>query len=256
MNENTKSVLITVPAILVMFGAAAYWSWLSVQPDPGVLGMWYEMPDWWVAIFTFALVLVTGGLWFATFRMWRTTQQAVNDGAAAITAAKRSAIAAEDALLHSRESSALQLQAYIFPKPVEIQDFETAPKVTISFENFGKTPAYEVVLWVTTGICIFPLEKEADQPLGSPNTSNGPLAPGDVIHRVIELPPISDIEKNGIKDRECALYLFGGINYVDAFKKPRFVRFCYIRGGPHDSYDGDGPMAVYRIGNYSDFNTD
>jgi hypothetical protein len=37
MNENTKSVLISVPVILVILGIAAYASWLSVSANPPVV---------------------------------------------------------------------------------------------------------------------------------------------------------------------------------------------------------------------------
>jgi len=49
-------------------------------------GPWQKEPEWWVAIWTFALFVSTTGLWFFTALLWKATRRAVMEGQEAISA--------------------------------------------------------------------------------------------------------------------------------------------------------------------------
>jgi hypothetical protein len=138
------------------------------------------------------------------------------------------------------------LRAYVFPESVSLAIINgLSPEITIVFKNCGQTPAYDVALYTTTAAAVYPLPEEPKGPTIPPTESMGHLGPGMSLHYYgIPDPPITSGEITGIRAHKVALYIFGSISYTDAFKKKRFVNFCYFRGGP-DPFR-DGPMAVYK----------
>lgn len=179
-----------------------------------------------LSVGTLTLAFATGFLWLSTRRL---------------------AVGAED-------NSERQLRAYVFPRSTVMRNFDSSPIVEITIQNFGQTPAYNVTLWTTMVVAIYPSGNKAPKPIGPPNQSTGFMEPGGSIHTLVHLTgAINDGERNGIIAGCGAIYLFGGIDYIDAFKKKRTVNFCYFRGGEADIYNGtDGPMAVYKEWNEAD----
>lgn len=137
----------------------------------------------------------------------------------------------------SEETAERQLRAYIFPENVIVDATHGVLRYTITFKNCGQTPAYDVTLYTTMAAAVYPMLEEPKGPATPPTESNGHLGPGLSIHcHTIPDPPVTSDEIKAIRAGKAALYLFGKISYTDAFKKKRFVNFCYFRGGPYNSF--------------------
>jgi hypothetical protein len=116
--------------------------------DTEVLSNWYVSPDWWVAGFTGALVLVTAGLWFFTYRLWKTTQEAVNDSRAAIGAAERGVDLALEANRIAERDMLLSKRPFVFfGSPYRMALYDEADETKLIgwrfapvWENAGFTP--------------------------------------------------------------------------------------------------------------------
>jgi hypothetical protein len=69
-------------------------------------------PDWWVAGGTVTLAFVTSGLWYATWRLWRSTRAALSDARTSSDAAIQAATAATAQVKEaSRSADAMQASA-------------------------------------------------------------------------------------------------------------------------------------------------
>jgi hypothetical protein len=124
-----------------------------------------------------------------------------------------------------------QLRAYVFFESGYVKLIATEKgqflDATIQFKNFGQTPAYKFVNWMIIDIrntSSPPFDEQARAgvegiigPSGVSvfNGHKGPLGPTD----------IDDI-RNGAK----TIFIWGRIDYVDAFKTPRFFIF-YAQNG-------------------------
>jgi hypothetical protein len=169
-----------------------------------------------IAIFTVVLGLATGALWRSTDRL--------------VTGAEKTA--------------ERQLRAYVFPTKVVLTNATTSPKITIEYQNCGQTPAYNVAIWTTTASAIYPLLEEPHGPEIEPTASWGHIGPGIPIHLdTFPEPSVTPGEIAALAQGNGALYMYGVLSYVDAFKKSRSLKFCYFKGGPGVPYR-DGPMAV------------
>lgn len=225
-------------------------------------GHGYTNPDWWVAGGTIALVIVTTGLWVATWRVYRTTAKAVFDGEKAIQAAIKAANAAashvneasraatamesvargiahsvsnnQELILIQKEFWRKQMRAYltviigdaIYQTPGGLL-FEAKPLLI----NTGHTPAHNVRHRVKAEIlpAVFPQDKDwslpADAIVTGPAIGAGQnrLLSGIVSHRV----PDDQVEpiKAGTGS---ALFVWGTVEYHDAFDEPHRTNFCHM----------------------------
>jgi hypothetical protein len=135
-----------------------------------------------------------------------------------------------------RESSEQQLQAYVLPEGAGIFDGSTVkppqpvranfPFVAMLIKNFGQTPAYKVVSWAQ--IAVIPVRDE-NTALGVPplvEKFSNTLGPGGTFNKSFWFDrPLSANEIADIATGVRAIYLYGRIEYRDAFKKRRFTNF-------------------------------
>jgi hypothetical protein len=139
-------------------------------------------------------------------------------------------------LNHMRESSERQLQAYVLPESASLYDGTTltppiSAKTDIPFapmiiKNFGQTPAYRVISYSriavipigdeNTMLVVPPLVEQYSNTLGSGASFNKPTW----FDRTL-----TASEKDDIAKGERAIYLYGKIQYQDAFGKARFANF-------------------------------
>jgi hypothetical protein len=134
-----------------------------------------------------------------------------------------------------------QLRAYTSIKVTEGMpprfDPETGPWVALTIRNNGQTPAYEMVQWLR--IAVGPLNHEGELPGAEDDVPPHPmtLAPATEIQIVSEGPVPAPGVAAAFAQGQMAAYVYGEINFVDAFKISRYHRFRYtytitdIQGG-------------------------
>jgi hypothetical protein len=176
-------------------------------------------------IAAFATVLIAA----FTFTLWRSTDRLWEAGERQLKETARTAKAAEQ----SAEAVVSQLRAYLSLKVPEGlpprfgQD--TGPWCAFLVRNTGQTPAFRMTYWIHAGIgpvnLTGPLPSGADaQP--HPLT----LAPDATINIRTQGPPPQKGDFEAFTQGRLAAYVWGEINYTDAFANPRFHRFRYTYG--------------------------
>ncbi len=128
-----------------------------------------------------------------------------------------------------------QLRAYVMPHGADLWDGSmltppqparfNVPGVTMAFKNTGKTPAYNVITWANIGITqpinednlvTPPLSRIFDAPLGADST----MPKAIWFHR-----PLTPHEITDIANGQQAIYLYGRVEYRDAFHIKRHTSF-------------------------------
>jgi hypothetical protein len=158
---------------------------------------------------TLLLVLVTGGL------VWLARQQ--------------------------NRTTRAQLRAYVMVEAAEIGGIKAGCVVTaaVSVKNFGQTPAYK--FHMTLGMGTAPTFPELGPRSESPHGTLGVLAPGGQFQSRAQSPAALSV---GLYDSlvkgDQSLFVYGEINYDDAFGKRRTTLFRTMIGGSF----GLGPQLV------------
>lgn len=119
-----------------------------------------------------------------------------------------------------------QLRAYVFIDSVRITPVSVgaAPMVKVSFKNFGQTPAYNVM--ATGRVALVPSFGEAPALTGDSAFNMGTQGPGAVATSSASLDPALTAEQGSkITDGSLTLFAYGLLQYTDAFKKQRFLRY-------------------------------
>lgn len=174
---------------------------------------------------------------FFTFTLWRATDKMWDAG--------------ERQLEHLAETSERQLCAYVFPVEAVLTNFDVGHPVEckIVIKNSGQTPAYRLTHAAIIGLANFPPEGSFPECDASQATSRTNLGPGAPLDKFGERSvPLSADEFGRLQAGTAALYLFGRIDFVDAFKRPRWVKYRYMTGGTA----GIGPkgrLAICEDGN-------
>lgn len=160
---------------------------------------------------TAALVLATIGLWIATLLLWRATRRLVMD---------------------ARENAERQMRAYVGVESSSIALSQGSPAVaSVVFKNYGKTPAYEFT--IQSGIEMAPSFEElpppAPEPPGGPR---GVLSPGATVVLSRSGTTLIGAEHvAALQTEKRAIFVYGEVSYVDAFKKRRFLAYRLMTGG-------------------------
>jgi hypothetical protein len=156
-----------------------------------------------------------------------------------------------------RENAERQLRAYISIDTASIS-IGTGPfggihgtyagevVADIRFKNFGQTPAYNVRLVTLVGTAAYPWDNSHRCP--PPNDQAGTVGPTVVFTALPKDPTRLDLSKIArLSSGDDAVWVFGRIEYVDAFKKPRWVNFrSFYRG---NFYDNTFPLTPDAGGN-------
>jgi hypothetical protein len=146
-------------------------------------------------------------------------------------AAKQSADATRDSVKLAEATAERQLRAYVFIQDVNIllRENDTIIDVTVKFLNSGRTPGYDLR---TT----FKAEIKAPPTTGSPYTELAlPEAKSIIAPRAgIDIGPnrlvLQDGDLAGLRDGSRTLYIWGRVDYVDAFKQDRYFIFQATNG--------------------------
>lgn len=142
-------------------------------------------------------------------------------------------------LLETRNTSRRELRAYIFSERVGVYPLEKqTPRSengkigsTLFINNSGQTPAYHVVHW-----CALALHPVADEAaLVAPSLSGlvyNTLPPGGSMHAHRRLPNrLTREEQTNLQRGVLALYVYGRIEYTDAFGATHYTNYRFAYAG-------------------------
>lgn len=152
------------------------------------------------AVATVLLTIVTGGLVFVGYRQIVTTRA--------------------------------QLRAYVWAVPAIVDNKSLGAgklRITFKISNAGATPAYQLTNSAVLIIERFPLRPNYPFPvLPSLEKSKSVLYPHTSVegHAENQIAFTSDQMNEIAASTEKRVYIFGRIDYVDAFRDPRWAKFC------------------------------
>lgn len=174
------------------------------------------------AIFTGLLVLATFALWWATRKL----------------------------VLGAESTAEQQLRAYVFfrqdDKVLNV-DEKGCLNTFIVTQNFGQTPASNLITSLQIGIYKIPLDVELPRPIYPPTASKTILAPSEQVRQfVAHQSPLDKVGINAIIAGEYAIFVHGELLYTDVFSHKRYTRFCLYSTGNDFS---NGRFAYYHEGN-------
>jgi hypothetical protein len=168
--------------------------WVAINENEGIV----------IGLFTAALVVATVLLWLATLKL------------------------ARDADLTSRRS----LRAYVGiteAKRIDVQNHRQFV-AQVMIENSGQTPAYDLTAWAWIELAVNPLSKSLDPAKDKDkNQSRSTIGPRRKIFlRVNYETPLSDADILGLQQGKLGLYLYGNIQYRDAFGRTQGADFSFV----------------------------
>lgn len=192
---------------------------------------WYLTFSGVVALFTIVLGVSTLGLWWFT---------------------RKAAIAAADTVRSMNDTASKQLRAYVHTSSTVISHISNDGIVNakVIFQNYGQTPAYDVMAYATIEYVDLPLLVDFDssrENIDSP-ISKGSLQPGGKMDIPINPPaPLGEQRAGNIRNGIGAIFVFGKITYKDIFSAEQASPFCYVCGGDYCVCGGE--MYAYHKGN-------
>lgn len=139
----------------------------------------------------------------------------------------------------SRDIAIRQLRAYINVKSASIYNVTgpIGPQIHIMFDNFGQTPAYDVIDISQVCFLEFPLKSILDSDsLGGNGLSLPPgksvIPPGGGYDKIDNLGrSLIPMEIASLKAVKTAIYVHGKITYKDTFGKKRFTKYRLRHSG-------------------------
>lgn len=163
------------------------------------------------------LTIILGG---ATWMLWRVTDKLVK---------------------RADDTAQRQLRAYISIHPATMKNLNPTSLVHFSFLqiNAGNTPSYKTTQSGVISIEDYPLHPNfpfpALPPAGQSKMMIGPKAQaqGNIIATKI-FSKTDFVEIFQGRNPGNRLYIFGQTDYIDAFKRGRWTRFCYSFAGAHE----------------------
>jgi hypothetical protein len=166
-----------------------------------------------VAAAILALALVTGSQALYTAKLWKSTRRLADSGQASA---------------HRQLRAYVAVSGIVYEPPVEGQ----APRVTVTIQNFGTTPAYKLAIAVAVQLA------NNEQQLSvatSPSRTLGHLPPGvefAITRSVLIYPGTVTADE---ADSARSVFVHGCIEYVDTFGDPHFTRFR-LQDGPDQKF--------------------
>jgi hypothetical protein len=148
-------------------------------------------------------------------------------------AANESAKAAKQAVELARDTAKQQLRAYVCVVAADIVFAKVdEPGIEIRIKNCGLTPAYNVSMWSGLAVSTHPLRRSLDKPPEEFDMNQSVLAPDgfELMHPIFSQPIPQQLFPLGTAQH--TLYVFGQINYVDAFNDHHTTDFRLLFGGP------------------------
>lgn len=265
-SDNTKRAAKVLPAVIEISKAPV----IQIEAaDKNQKRSWTSSPDWWMVGFTGILALITATLAFYTGMLYRATVKlgtdAEKNSRIQFDKMERSLAIAEQSASASSESARAgiktanimkytaeqELRAYVFMK-INAENVSVWPdwyqSMPIIFQNFGKTPAHDVIISMHSKALKYPLETEIPYKPLDARASKSVIPPGDQVYsHVILNVGLTQAEITDITAGHYAIYLIGTIVYSDAFTNRHTTYVCLYSNGAAFSKH---LFARYHEGNY------
>ncbi len=152
--------------------------------------------------------------------------------------------------LIARSNGRIQLRAYVFIQPTNVQGFKVGQKPEVAFDihNSGSTPAYKLSFQGAVEILPMPLNRPPVEDFQF--VDNGPK-PSYVVRQsskidgfLAKLDALTQDEYDSVIKGTHTLYTLGHVDYTDVFQRVRRTEFCVFVGG-----NFAGALAASRAGN-------
>jgi hypothetical protein len=135
-----------------------------------------------------------------------------------------------------------QLRAYVFPESAGLYDgtmtnppvlaHANEPGVVLLIRNIGQTPAYKVISWANVAV----IEHTNQHTLVVPDLQqiepNFMGANGTMPKSLWFGRPLTPTEIEDVQASTRGIYVYGRLEYFDAFKRRRWINFRYVYSGP------------------------
>lgn len=133
-----------------------------------------------------------------------------------------------------KDTANRQLRAYVGVEKLSISPDKEKPgqnKIDTTIINTGQTPAYDVKHWQRFKVIPFP-PSELTFPLEKPeHLSKGMIGPGHKTYKHEKILADTNYYQSGIMDGTMVMYVWGKIEYRDAFNVIQHTRYRFMRGG-------------------------
>jgi hypothetical protein len=139
------------------------------------------------------------------------------------------------------QTSRAQLRAYVWISQSQISDIlaEGPIDAVLMMTNSGRTPANGVTHWAKLAFGNYPFHGTLPGP-DSAIYSKSYIGPGGGVVVPVHGNPLSALQRDAIRARTHAVYIYGEIRYR-SLRQKRFTRFCFFKGG---DMGADGP-SIY-----------
>jgi hypothetical protein len=171
-----------------------------------------KITDAIIAVLTFFLAIFTGLLVWVGARQERTTRQQMrafvylNNGS----------------IVNVTNPENPQALPGYKPTGAELGYPELGPLAILTITNSGSTPAYNVVHWAGIAFDDFPVPKSLPKRLMTPTAPTSILPPNGINTKNIRIPsPLDSQDVTGLRAGTKAIYIYGEITYMDAFRRKR-----------------------------------
>jgi hypothetical protein len=198
---------------------------------------WVSATEWIDTRHDFVTATATIVIAFFTFTLWRATDRMWDAG--------------ERQLRHLAETSERQLRAYVFPIEAVLTKFSAGevPECRIVAFNSGQTPAYRLTHVARFVFADFPLKEVLPECRAAEANSMTNLAPKAPLPKLGEAHwLLSEAAEVRLRKGDAAIYLYGRIDFIDAFGRTRWVKYRYITGG-NVGFPREGMVGVCAEGN-------
>jgi hypothetical protein len=141
--------------------------------------------------------------------------------------------AGERQLSYLSDTADRQLRAYVHVKGATVQKIDKPSErvIKVRIENFGQTPAKDVVFRSGEHVREWPLTTEFGGFPADLSTSPSPLAPRNYTEMMVPVSPLSAWEEQELQAGRAGIYVWGEITYIDCFDQPRRTWFCFVCEG-------------------------
>lgn len=196
-----------------------------------------------LACATIVLALLAGGQIYLFWWQLRIISESLADTKVAADAARKSADATERSVAIMQDTAVRKMRAYIIvEEDKKILDAlvennrTTGLIIGLRMKNVGSTAAYKLKHWHCASIRHYPF--------------TGEFLPSDFSRGDIYIPPgynermdfhfqthwtIEMLNTDAGGDDTMGLYIWGEVQYIDAFNKPHFVKFRFVRQNRPDA---------------------
>jgi hypothetical protein len=146
-----------------------------------------------------------------------------------------------------------QLRAYVYAVSGGVFNvsINKRPEPYIAIVNNGRTFAKDVKIWASARVSRR-LSKAEEIALGNGDEEPGtaiitPNIPLTIIRHAEQLKTDDDVAKIIDRAGTLLIYVFGRIEYSDAFDGPHHTEFCFVHYGEPDNFPANGGQGFNRL---------